>query len=295
MSILRKRDKTLILGSLTLDVILRVKKLPQRMQDMNVDSQTYACGGCAYNVYQAMKYCNSDAVMAAVVGTGIYGDEIKRQLKQDRTMMLFAGDEANGCCYCLVEEDGERTFLSLHGAEYLYPLKELQTMDLSSFRYVYVCGIDLEEKKNEAVLNLIDQYPDMKLFFAPGPRLLQLDRKLWKKMMSRHPVLHLNEKEAKAVTAASDVKAALQELYRQSQTLVIVTMGAEGCMAYDGSCFVCERAVPCDIIDTIGAGDAHAGACLHALEQGMDLKQMLQQAAGIASRALHMHGSLKAK
>ena len=92
-----------------------------------------------------------------------------------------------------------------------------------------------------------------------------------------------------------DVKAALQELYRQSQALVIVTMGAEGCMAYDGSCFVCERAVPCDIIDTIGAGDAHAGACLHALEQGMDLKQMLQQAAGIASRALHMHGSLKAK
>ena len=47
-------------------------------------------------------------------------------------------------------------------------------------------------------------------------------------MMSRHPVLHLNEKEAKAVTAASDVKAALQELYRQSQALVIVTMGAEG-------------------------------------------------------------------
>lgn len=124
---------------------------------------------------------------------------------------------------------------------------------------------------------------------------MQLDRELWKKMMSRHPVLHLNEKEAKAVTAASDVKAALQELYRQSQALVIVTMGAEGCMAYDGSCFVCERAVPCDIIDTIGAGDAHAGACLHALEQGMDLKQMLQQAAGIASRALHMHGSLKAK
>ena len=48
-------------------------------------------------------------------------------------------------------------------------------------------------------------------------------------------------------------------------------------------CFSVRGAVPCDIIDTIGAGDAHAGACLHALEQGMDLEQMLQQAAGIAS------------
>lgn len=295
MSILHKRGKTLILGSLTLDVILRVKKLPQRMQDVNVDSQTYTCGGCSYNVYQAMKYCNSDAVMAAVVGTGIYGNEIKRQLKQDRTMMLFAGDEANGCCYCLVEEDGERTFLSLHGAEYVYPLKELQMMDLSSFRYIYVCGIDLEEKKNEAVLELIDRYPDMKLFFAPGPRLLQLDRELWKKVMSRHPVLHLNEKEAKAITVASDVKAALQELYRQSRALVIVTMGVGGCMAYDGSCFVYETAVPCEVKDTIGAGDAHAGACLYALERGMDVRQMLQQAACIASKALCMHGSLKAK
>ena len=72
MSILRKRDKTLILGSLTLDVILRVKKLLRSAcPGYDFDSQTCMPAAVVhYNVYQAMKYCNSDTVMAAVVGTG---------------------------------------------------------------------------------------------------------------------------------------------------------------------------------------------------------------------------------
>ena len=46
-----------------------------------------------------------------------------------------------------------------------------------------------------------------------------------------------------------------------------------------------------EVTDTIGAGDAHAGACLYALSQGMTLSEMLELADATAERALRCAGA----
>ena len=56
-------------------------------------------------------------------------------------------------------------------------------------------------------------------------------------------------------------KKAIQKIFALTQQLVIVTLGADGSMAYDGKQLVHVPAFPCKVVDCVGAGDAHAG-CL---------------------------------
>ena len=63
-------------------------------------------------------------------------------------------------------------------------------------------------------------------------------------------------------------------------------------MAYDGKQLVHVPAFPCKVVDCVGAGDAHAGACLTMLHKEASIKDMLHFANSIAAKALEQHGSL---
>lgn len=125
MSISLDGVQTLVLGSMTLDVVLRLDALPGRMEDVNIHAQQLCIGGCAYNVYQAMKCCGSSARLLTQRGSGMYAEELDRRSEGDPDILTVVAEGENGCCYCLVEPDGERSFLSLHGVEYHYPLAQL--------------------------------------------------------------------------------------------------------------------------------------------------------------------------
>lgn len=292
MSISLDGVQTLVLGSMTLDVVLRLDALPGRMEDVNIHAQQLCIGGCAYNVYQAMKCCGSSARLLTQRGSGMYAEELDRRSEGDPDILTVVAEGENGCCYCLVEPDGERSFLSLHGVEYHYPLAQLAQMDLSALRFVYLCGIDLEEAGDE-VLTLLGRWEQLQIFFAPGPRVTQQGG--WKSIYAHHPILHLNEAEACALSGQADAEMALQKLYAQTHAPVILTMGERGSMAYDGKRLVRAAACPCRVVDTIGAGDAHAGACLAMLEKGASIEEMLRQANALAARAVSGAGALRCR
>jgi sugar/nucleoside kinase (ribokinase family) len=80
------------------------------------------------------------------VGTGVYGDFVRARLKE-RGIVSEAPSpaEENGCCYCLVEPDGERTFICYHGAEYRFQPGWFDQLDASQIDTVYLCGLEVEE------------------------------------------------------------------------------------------------------------------------------------------------------
>lgn len=291
MSISLDHMHTLIIGSMTLDVLLYMQKLPATMADVNVEEQHFQIGGCAYNVYQSMRYCGQSALLLSSMGTGIYAQQLKELVQEDPNIIFEEKDAENGCCYCLIEEGGERTFLSVHGAEYHYPLKKLQQVREKSFAYVYLCGIDLEQAENTAILSWLDGV-SATLFFAPGPRGILLQAAVWDSLYALHPILHVNEKEAFELSGCRQREEAIQKIFALTQQLVIVTLGADGSMAYDGKQLVHVPAFPCKVVDCVGAGDAHAGACLTMLHKEASIKDMLHFANSIAAKALEQHGSL---
>jgi fructoselysine 6-kinase len=73
--------------------------------------------------------------------------------------------------------------------------------------------------------------------------------------------------------------------------LAIVTCGADGSVAFDGRTTWRTPAVPVDVVDSTGAGDAYAAAFLHARLSGADVDQAMLAAAGHAATACTHFGA----
>ena len=149
-----------VLASCTLDVNLYVDRLPERQGDSFVRHKEIKTGGCGYHVARAI----SDCTLCFPLGTGLYSDLVQKDLfNADFDLYLPRTEEESGVCYCLIEPDGERTFLGNHGAEYHYRKEWLE--DLDEFDWAYVSGIDMEEKGNTCILDFIKER-NMKFLFA---------------------------------------------------------------------------------------------------------------------------------
>jgi 2-dehydro-3-deoxygluconokinase len=87
-------------------------------------------------------------------------------------------------------------------------------------------------------------------------------------------------------------EAIVRDLAEQSQAKqVVVTFGAEGAVAWDGSRFRHVAAVPVEIVDPIGAGDGLAAGIIHGWLDG-DLAQGLRYGAVMAALALSQYGDM---
>jgi sugar/nucleoside kinase (ribokinase family) len=254
---------SLVIGSSVVDVLLHVPQLPRRGEDVNIVSSSYRLGGCAYNVYKTMRRLESPARLCSPVGSGVYGRMVREWFAGEGIIPLANLDEENGCCYCLVEHDGERTFMSHHGAEYRFSrswMKDtdnsdhvdtvdmINMIDHSEVDSIFICGIDVEDPTGNEIALYVQEHPKPELYFAPGPRIMYIAPDRMEIILNRRPVLHLNETEALAyagyLTALAgsaaqgpfpaagsgpDVEKAAAILTERTGNTVVITLGERGC------------------------------------------------------------------
>ena len=291
--------RLLIIGSTCVDVILRLDHLPTTGEDMH-PVQRFAMGGCAFNVAQVPKAYDVDLRFVTPIGDhGVFSDFVRAHL----TNAGFRGpitvpDSENGCCYCLVERSGERTFLSVHGVEYSFHAEYMDAFAGERFDYTYICGLEIEEKTGGELVAWLEAHPDIAgtVVYAPGPRGIEVDADRTARILAMHPILHLNEQEAQAlagrVGAETDpVLADAQALHAKTQNMVVVTRGADGVLwiSADGSVHTAPS-VPATVVDTIGAGDSHCGAVLTGLTLGWTEEDTMHFANQVASEVVAQEG-----
>lgn len=285
--------KVLVIGSAVVDVIITLDHLPGRSEDVHVKTQTMSLGGCAYNTSDIIRHFGVPYIPFFPVGKGAYGDFVKNHLAmRGITSPIPTPDSENGCCYCFVEEDGERTFISYHGAEYRFERSWFDTLDASSIGSVYICGLEIEESTGENIVDYLEQHPEFTVFFAPGPRLEKIHPELMKRVFALNPILHLNEDEALSYTKKNSLHDAAEYLNRQSHNAVLITLGKDGCYLYQEDLESIIPGVPAVQIDTIGAGDSHIGAVIACLQQGKPLPEAIAIANRVSSKVVETNGAL---
>lgn len=267
----------LVIGSTCVDLRLHVDALPQRAGDQAVRKRTIQLGGCAYNVASVIEDCT----LFSPIGTGLFGNFVKEHLFSAPFGLISPTvEEENGICVCLIEPDGQRTFLSAHGAEYHFRPEWFDKLEAD---WIYICGIDLEEKQNACLVDVLED-SSAQIFFAPGPRVAHLDPTLVKRLLALRPVLHMNREEAEAMTGRPSDEA-MKDLWEKTGRPVIVTDGDKGAYAYEG-CLIKEPSIPIKSKDVTGAGDTHAGICLKLLVEDRDLRPIIKAANAAAAEAI---------
>ena len=290
--------RLLIIGSTCVDVILRLDHLPTTGEDMH-PVQRFAMGGCAFNVAQVPKAYDVDLRFVTPIGDhGVFSDFVRAHLGNAGFRgPITVPDSENGCCYCLVERSGERTFLSVHGVEYSFHAEYMDAFAGERFDYTYICGLEVEEKTGAELVAWLEAHPDIAgtVVYAPGPRGIEVEADRTERILAMHPILHLNEQEAQALAGVSDsenaILAAARALHAKTQNMVIVTRGADGVLwiSADGSVHTAPS-VPSTVVDTIGAGDSHCGAVLTGLTLGWTEEDTMRFANRIASEVVAQEG-----
>jgi len=283
--------QTLVIGSTVVDVLLGVPSLPARGQDVNITSSQHGIGGCAYIVYKTLRMFGSPALLCSPVGTGTFGHMVMERFQEEGLRPIASLDMENGCCYCLVEPNGERTFLSHHGAEYLFSRSWMEGLDISQAGGVYLSGIDVEEPTGDEMVDFVGEHPALEAYFSPGPRFAHIPGERLRRLLSRRdscgkgPLLHLNEDEALRFSGESGVEKAAAHIARKTENHVVVTLGSRGCycLAEGKGQFV--PGFPACVMDTVGAGDTHCGALIAGLKKGLALEEacLLANRAGAAA------------
>ncbi len=285
--------KILVIGSAVVDVVINLDHLPQRSEDVHVLSQQMSLGGCAYNTSDIIRHFKVPYIPFFPVGTGAYGDFVRNGLAQRGIHSPIPTPmRDNGCCYCFVEADGERTFVSYHGAEYLFERSWFDAIDASQVGSVYICGLEIEETTGPNIVSYLEEHPEFTLFFAPGPRLTRIKPALMQRLFALHPILHLNDEEAFVYTKEKTLTEAARALYAKSGNTVIITLGKSGCYYFDGAREETVPGIPAAQVDAIGAGDAHIGAIIACLHMGKTLPQAIAMANRVSSLVVETKGAL---
>lgn len=286
--------KVLVIGSTVVDVVVNlVDHLPKTGEDVHIKSQHMSLGGCAYNVSDSIRHFQVPYILFSPVGTGVYGNFIREELlNRGISSPIPTPERENGCCYCFVEDTGERSFISYHGAEYLFEKEWFSLIPLEDIDSVYICGLEIEENTGENIVEFLEAHPELIIYFAPGPRLTVINPKLVERLYRLSPILHLNETEALSASGKSTVQEAAAFLYEKTNNTVIVTLGEKGCFFFDGKEAETVPPVPAIQADTIGAGDSHIGSVIACLKKGDSLKEAIQKANLVSSSVVSSSGAL---
>ena len=284
----------LIIGSTCVDVIIHLDHLPVTAEDLHPTSQSMAIGGCAYNVAYMMRMLDAPHTFISPVGTGMYGNYVADRLAAAKVPIpVRIHDRDNGCCYCLVESSGERTFLSYHGVEYTFDESWMEPYENQSFGLTYICGLEVEEPTGYNLIGWLEKHRDLTVCYAPGPRGARIPQEKTDRLMALHPMLHINEPESLDLTGAPDYLSAAARLSERTKNTVIITLGAKGayCLEKNGIAYHVPSLPVTRVEDTIGAGDAHVGTLLACLTNGIPMGQALSYANQVAGAVTTVSGA----
>lgn len=279
-----------------IDMLMKIDRLPKSGEDVFSSEAGIVVGGCAYNVGSTLRNMGCAHDLCVPVGKGPYADIISAELKRCGYEVLIQDDRKdNGYTLDLVESTGERTFITAQGIEGSYQREWFEQLDMDLYDRIYVAGYQVCNEGGKAIAGWLAGLSDKQIIFAPGPVICNIDPQVMEQILSTHPVLHLNEKEAMDYSRAGDIEEALRILHGLTGSLVIVTLGAEGTAYYDGQEIRTIPSVKAAVVDTIGAGDSHIGAVIGGLMRGYDMENCIRYANRVAANVVGVQGPVMTK
>ena len=270
-----------VLGSLNVDLVARVDRLPAAGETLRAQDFAMVPGGKGANQALAARRAGADVRLFGCVGRDALAPVALTLLERDGVDLagVAAVDQPTGTALIAVDAKGENTIVVAMGANgaaratqvpdaLLHPSATILLQLEIALPQVASLALRAGARGARVVLNA-----------AP---IAALDRPL----LEAVDVLVVNRTEGEALawqTGAATVEDLCRAYARTPRTLV-VTLGAEGALYTAQGNVIARRAPVVDAIDAVGAGDAFTGALAAALDRGAPLDRAICE--GLAAGAL---------
>lgn len=279
------QKQALVIGAALIDLIIFLDELPKQSDDLFAKEHTFAIGGCSYNVADILRKLDIEVDLFAPMGKGLFSHRLEELMREKGFEAMIHDDSRDiGCCICLVDKSGERSFISLKGLEKHYCRKWFDTISDRQYEAIYVGGYEIDSPGGASIVEYLRNQRDSSIYFAPASRLPYIDKELLPILLDEiRPIIHINESEAIDFTGTFDYQGAAKALFSRTGSPVLITLGNKGIYKYDGE-HLQIGTLKHEVLNSTGAGDANIAAIIGMRLKGCDWPETLTYANKVSAR-----------
>lgn len=260
------------LSGVVVDFVHCVDHLPAPGEEVETSAFMMTAGG-GFNAMAAARRMGVPVAYGGMLGVGPLADIALNAIEREGVTVASAARATidQGSCAVIVDSEGERSFVTHHGAEREIDLAHLQTLGADRYPYALLTGYSLYKSRSaEAFLAWLPSLGrSPQVLFDPGPTVSEIPRATLECALVHCDWVSANTAEAQVLTSETDPAAAAARL-AAGRKGALVRHSADGC-------WLCERGKVTHVagfavatVDTNGAGDAHDGVFIAALIRGFD-------------------------
>ncbi len=271
------KHKIIVIGSINQDVVVQAPRIPSPGETVFGDELHYFPGGKGANQAVAAKLLGGDVTYFGKVGSDLFGRNLKKYMSTvDLGAAVERVDGSTGTAVIVVDGSGENAITVVPGANSEFSSGDLNILDgfgrgdfLLVQNEINVSFL-YELIRNGRALDLTIVYNPAPAIETPADVLASCDYVI------------VNEHELETVFGTKVDLSNIEELKRrmlktskQFDTSIVLTLGANGCVAAREGAFLKSKGVKAEVVDTTGAGDCFCGAFVASLSEGKGLMDSL--------------------
>ena len=272
-----------VIGSSNTDMVVKTSHLPAGGETVLGGDFFMNAGGKGANQAVAAARYGNRVVFVAKTGDDLFGAQVREAMRQDNinTDYVFVDKEhPSGVALITVNQQAENCIVVAPGANaHLTPLDIDAAADEIRGASVVLMQLETPIATVEYAAQMAaDAGVPVILNPAPAPAE-PLSEELLKNLFLITP----NESEASRISGITvkdlaSAQLAAKAIYDMGPKNVIVTLGSDGSLVYDGAMFMRVEAMKVDAVDTTAAGDTYNGVLASVIAEGRTLIDAVHEA-----------------
>ena len=277
-------------GENSVDIVLELPAVPAPEGSRNklrIRRRNVRCGGQTATAMTACARLGLKAAYLGAFGSDENGRLIREQLSSEGVAVSAAAvcPVPNRYAVILIDEhSGERMVLWEKDPQLLVPSDAMTESLVASARLVHVDDTDHKVALRAARLATAAGRPVTCDVDSVSARTREL--------LEAISIVIVAENVPQQLTGLADHEQALRRLRAWHPGVLVVTLGARGCMALQGDQLHFAPGFPVDVVDTTGAGDVFRGGFIYAYLQGWPMDRVLRFANAAAAVSVGRLGAM---
>ncbi|MDF1616434.1 ribokinase [Petrocella sp. FN5] len=272
--------KILVLGSLNMDLVTRVKITPKIGETLLGEGLEQIPGGKGANQAVAIGKLGGEVAMLGRVGMDGFGDVLMKNLATngvEAQLTKAVQGPPTGVALIMVNDSGDNSIVVIPGANFALKKEDLTQEMFEGCDYL-LAQLETPIETIEAAFSMAKEQ-GLYTILNPAPA-----RTLSKQLIGLTDLLVPNETEFETLTgihpdSEAHIKEGAQVLFDRGVKAIIITLGEDGACHVDATGDLhYEKGHKVKAVDTTAAGDSFIGGLLYGMAQGEGIKEAMKRA-----------------